>query len=91
MQIVTQEHGDVMAQFEREFKGRRLDRELKAFWVKGLVYQDGEVNELFLAYRRGYALAKSVYQATDVLSGDAGTAASSHQSAGVPSGGVRAI
>jgi hypothetical protein len=85
MQIVTQEHGAVMAQFEREFKGRRLDRELKHFWARGQVYQDGQVNELFLAYRRGYALAKSIYQAPDVLSGDAGMTTSSNQSTGVPS------
>lgn len=62
MTIKTQEHSDVMAQFERESKGARLDRELKEYWPLGRVYQDGHVNEVFLAYRRGYALAKSIYQ-----------------------------
>jgi len=62
MTIKTQEHSDVMAQFERESKGMRLDRELKDYWPLGRVYQDGHVNEVFLAYRRGYALAKAIYQ-----------------------------
>jgi hypothetical protein len=54
----TKEHYDLMAQFERDqaFSHRRLDREDKSFWPKGVIYQDGQTNELFLAYRRGYAL-----------------------------------
>lgn len=58
--LKTQEHYDLMHQFEREFKGSRLDHESKDFWPRGIVYQDGRVNELFLAYRRGYALGKAV-------------------------------
>lgn len=61
MELRTQEHQDVMAQFEREFKGMRLDREAKNIWPLGRIYQDGQVNGLFLAYRRGYALARCVY------------------------------
>ena len=57
--LKTQEHIDLMATFERGFKGR-LDREAKDLWPRGRIYQDGNVNELFLAYRRGYALGKSV-------------------------------
>ena len=56
----TKEHYDLMAQFERAFKHRRLDKEPKDFWPKGVIYQDGHVNELFLAYRQGYALGKSL-------------------------------
>lgn len=56
--LKTQEHYDLMAQFEREFKGRRLDKEAKDLWPMGRVYQDGQLNELFLAYRQGYALGK---------------------------------
>jgi len=56
----TKEHQDLMAQFEREFHGRRLDREDKSFWARGIIYQDGQTNELFLAYRRGYALGIAV-------------------------------
>lgn len=64
MEIRTQEHEDVMSQFEREFRGRRVDREAKHFWPVGQIYQDGQTNELFLAYRRGYALARCVYLAS---------------------------
>lgn len=58
--LKTQEHYDLMAQFEREFKGRRLDKEPRDGWARGIIYQDGHINELFLAYRRGYALGKAV-------------------------------
>lgn len=60
MMIHTQEHYELMAMFEREYKHRRLDHEAKSLWAQGNVYQDGHVNELFIAYRRGYALAKAV-------------------------------
>jgi len=58
--LKTQEHQDLMSMFEREFKGRRLDRETKAIWPMERIYQDGQVNELFLAYRRGYAYGKAL-------------------------------
>lgn len=58
--LKTQEHQDLMSMFEREFKGRRLDREDKSIWPLRRVYQNGEVNELFLAYRRGYAYGKAL-------------------------------
>lgn len=61
--LLTQEHYDLMAQFDREFKGERLDKEAKSFWAQGAIYQDGQVNKLFLAYRRGYALGKVVERA----------------------------
>lgn len=55
--LLTKEHYELMAIFESEHKNRRLDREKdKKLWKKGAVYQDGHVNELFLAYRKGYAL-----------------------------------
>lgn len=57
--LLTKEHYALMDQFEREHSGR-FDREDKALWPKGVIYQDGHVNELFLAYRRGYAHAKYV-------------------------------
>jgi hypothetical protein len=44
--------------FERDFSGRRLDKESKALWPQGNVYQGGHVNELFLAYRKGYSFSK---------------------------------
>lgn len=61
--LLTKEHYDLMARFEANYKNKRLDREDKSFWSKGHVYEDGRVNELFLAYRNGYALG--------VISGDA--------------------
>jgi hypothetical protein len=56
----TAEHYDLIDQFDKEFKGSRLDKEPKDGWHRGIIYQDGQVNQLFLAYRRGYALGKSV-------------------------------
>jgi hypothetical protein len=43
-----------MKMFEQEFKGRRLDKKGKEF------YQDGAVNDLFFAYRKGYAFGARV-------------------------------
>ena len=60
MTLTSKEHHELMEQFEREFRYRRVDREPKAIWPQGNVYQDGVTNELFLAYRRGYALARAV-------------------------------
>jgi hypothetical protein len=55
--LMTKEHYELLASFEREHKHRRLDREKdKEHWKRGNVYEDGHVNELFLAYRKGYAL-----------------------------------
>lgn len=58
--LTSKEHYELMAQFEKEFKGLRLDREPKDLWPQGHVYQNGEANALFLAYRRGYAYAMAV-------------------------------
>jgi hypothetical protein len=55
----------MIAMFEREFSGRR-DKESKDLWPMGRIYQDGQVNDLFLAYRKGYALARAVYLAGSV-------------------------
>jgi len=55
MSIFSKEHYELLQSFEREFKHHRLDKEAKDLWSKGHVFQDGHVNELFLAYRRGAA------------------------------------
>lgn len=60
----TQEHIDLVAIFEREYRGHRMDKEKRALWPKGRIFQNGETNELFLAYRRGYALGKAVGRET---------------------------
>lgn len=56
--LLTKEHYELMDCFEREFKEMRLDKEEKSYWPQGNIYQDGQTNKLFLAYRRGYALGK---------------------------------
>lgn len=56
--LKDKEHYDLMAQFEREHSGR-MDKEDKEWWPRGAIYQDGHINQLFLAYRRGYAYSKS--------------------------------
>lgn len=58
--LKTQEHYDLIAQFDKEFKGSRLDKEPKDSWARGIVYQDGRINEMFLVYRKGYALGKAL-------------------------------
>ena len=61
--LKTQEHADLIAQFEKDCKGvGRMDKEDKSLWSYPLVrvYQDGLVNDLFLAYRKGYAYGKPV-------------------------------
>jgi len=58
--LKTQEHIDLIAMFEREHNGR-FDKERKELWPMGRIYQDGPLNELFLAYRRGYAFGKAVH------------------------------
>ena len=57
----TDEHTELMKMFEKVFSGRK-DKEPKASWPHGIIYQDGQVNELFLAYRHGYAYGKSVWR-----------------------------
>lgn len=54
----NKEHYDLMAAFERQHSGR-MDKEDKALWPRGIIYQDGHVNELFLAFRRGHSYAKT--------------------------------
>lgn len=60
--LKTQEHTDLIAMFERELRitGRYAEKESKEIWPAGRIYQHGETNELFLAYRRGYAYGKAI-------------------------------
>jgi len=61
MQVGTKEFDEILSSFERDFKGRRLDKEDRKLWKMGVVYQDGETNELYLAYRLGYSLGRCKY------------------------------
>jgi len=56
----TQEHIDLVAQFERDVGPGRLDKEPKETWSRCRIYQDGRVNEQFLVYRFGYAYGKAI-------------------------------
>ena len=64
MMLKTQEHIDLMVMFEKEYGNQyRMDREDKALWTMAntpRIYQSGEVNALFLAYRKGYVFGKVV-------------------------------
>lgn len=59
MNIITKEHYDLIAMFEKEYPNGRHDKEPKDLWLKGNVYQDGKLNELFIAYRKGYAFGRA--------------------------------
>ena len=56
--LLTKEH-DLMGYSSANSKHRRLDKEEKALWTKGVIYQDGQTNELFPAYRRMLHLRKN--------------------------------
>lgn len=56
--LKSRAHYDLMASFESTRPGR-LDKEPKESWAREAIYQDGHVNELFLAYRRGHAYAQA--------------------------------
>jgi hypothetical protein len=56
--LFSKEHYDLMAQFDKLFKHFRLDKENRSEWSRGCIYQNGEVNELFKAFRQGYMLGK---------------------------------
>lgn len=63
MNINSKEHHELIEHFERLCSTGRTDKEPKELWPKGYVYQDGETNHKFIAFRQGYALAKHLYQA----------------------------
>ena len=60
MQIHTKEHADMIKDFEGKFPGRH-DKEPKELWPRGVIFQDGLMNQLFLAYRAGYSTARCEY------------------------------
>jgi hypothetical protein len=60
MNIKDKEHQELLEMFEKEYKHLRKDKENKNSWSKGRFYQDGNCNELFLAYRKGYAFGKAI-------------------------------
>ena len=65
--LKSQEHSELMQQFESQFSkamyGLRFDREEKSGWARGNVYEHGEANRLFAAFRSGYVLGKAIEHA----------------------------
>lgn len=55
----TKEYYEVIAEFEKSFKGR-FDKEPMELWKKQRIYQDGNLNELFKAFLLGYSLGKVI-------------------------------
>lgn len=58
--LKTKEHYDLLYQFEKDLKVLETDKEPKELWCKGIIYCNGKVNELFRAYRTGYAFGKTI-------------------------------
>ena len=55
MGLLTAEHYEMMEFFDRQHRHLRLDKESKDLWSRGIIYQNGEANALFLAFRQGVA------------------------------------
>lgn len=60
MSLLSKEHYELIEMFDKLYSHVRLDKEDKAYWSKGNIYQNGEVNNLFLAFRHGVAYGKSI-------------------------------
>ncbi len=58
--LTSKDHYDLIAMFDRIYKGERLDKEDKSLWAQGNVYQSGETNKLFLAFRQGVAYGQHI-------------------------------
>lgn len=65
--LATQEHYDLLAQFERDCKiyATRKEKEPRTMWKNGIIYCHGDTNNLFLAYRHGYAYGKGLFQSKE--------------------------
>lgn len=62
MGIGSQEHIDLMAFFDRMNGHLRLDKESKEMWTKKRIYQDGQVNDLFLMFRSGVEFGRVYFR-----------------------------
>lgn len=59
MDINSSEHDELMKRFEHYSCGKfHPDVEDVSLWRKDIIYQNGELNRLFLAFRSGYEFAK---------------------------------
>lgn len=60
VQSIIDEYFDIMNQFEKNNKYLRFDREPVEKWTQGIVYEDGESNNLFQQFMAGYMYGKYV-------------------------------
>ena len=56
----SQDHDDLIRDFENNYASRNLDKEDKSRWRYDTIYRDLSVNDLFLAYRAGYLFGLSI-------------------------------
>jgi hypothetical protein len=62
MTLGSKEHDEILANFEKNFKGYRMDREKNPdLRKKGILYESGETNALCRAFIMGYSFGRSVY------------------------------
>lgn len=61
MKVGTKEFYDILENFEKNFNHMRLDKESKELWCVGQIYQNGETNNAYQAYIKGYSLGRAVY------------------------------
>lgn len=60
MTLGSKDHDETMQMFEKIFAGEfRLDKEDKSQWPRGFVYQHGDANRLFKAFRQGVAYGRA--------------------------------
>ncbi len=68
MQLHTQEHLDLMSAFEKRLKTMPIyfaaepKRCARDKWPNRQYYENGQLNDYFITFQNGYALAKSIYQ-----------------------------
>jgi len=61
MIIGSQEHYDILKQFEKIYYHLFLEREKFEMWKNGQVYQNGEANNLYKAFIHGYSCGRRAY------------------------------
>ncbi len=60
----SREYYGLIAFFDKIWKGAgRLDKEDREYWRRGHVYQQGDINDQFLAFREGVAYGYEVGRA----------------------------
>lgn len=60
MTLGSKDHKEIMQMFEKIYaKEFRLDREPKALWPQGIIYQNGDANRAFNVFRQGVAYGRA--------------------------------